>query len=940
MAGAQQELPLVLTPEEQAWLAEQHTVRVRVADNAPSTFIVDGKAVGIAPEFLEAISKRTGIKFRFIIPSPSFSEDLDGLIQHTGPDVIPSLQRTSERATNVLFTQAYMSSPRFIFARDDAPFIGALEELSGRSVAVVEDYLVEGWLSQHYPNIDVQLHQNIQSALKAVSSGDAFAFIGPLRSTTYIINRLGLSNLKAFSQTSLPVTDSQTSLPVAETSMGVRSDWPELRSIIDKGLDAIPASEKAAIVNRWSTVKLEHRVQTADVLKWVLVVVGVGVAVVLMFAVWNRSLRRRVLERTEQLSESEQRFRATFEQAAVGIAHVSASGQLVRVNQKFCDIVGYPQEEILKKTFQQITHADDLDEDMHNVRRLLAGEAESYGMEKRYVHKSGDLVWVYLRVSLVRDKARQKEWFVSVIEDITKRKNAEEALRSSQRSLAASEERFRQLVQQSPLSVEIFSPDGRIEEVNKAFSDLWGIPDEDLPEVLANYNVLEDEEARKHGVMPLIEKAFKGEAVILPAIEYDAGETMNAIGVNTEAKKVWIQARLYPILNDKGDVVRVVDLEEDVTEHKRAKENERRFQALIEQSPLAIEVHSVDGKFLMSNPAYSRITGLHGAALEAVYESFDLRHDMQQQSLGHGPLLDRLYAGEVIEFPPYAYNVSEEAATLGIPVPDDGLLWIRSFGFPLKDVGGRTEAVVLMSQDITDIKAAEQELQKYQQRLRALGLEMTISEERERRRIATELHDEAAQSLALARLKLAAAAKRVGDEATRSKLDDASQLLKDSLQQIRELVLDLSSPALNEIGLAAATSEWVEEHLCRQHGLSASFTDNCGDLEFDHDVLALLFRNTRELLTNVVKHAQATRVSVRFDCIGDAFRITVADDGRGLAASETMRTPSDEGGFGLFSVRERVRDLGGTLEIESAPGKGCTVRMTLPLERLRERRQL
>lgn len=931
VAGAQQELPVVLTPEEQAWLAEQHTVRVRVSDNAPSTFIVDGKAVGIAPEFIEAISKRTGIKFRFIIPSPSFSEDLDGLIQHTGPDVIPSLQRTSERATNVLFTQVYVTSPRFIFAREDAPFVGALEALSGRSVAVVEDYLVQGWLSQDYPNIEVQLHQDNQSALTAVSSGDAFAFIGPLRSTSYIINRLGLSNLKAFSQ---------TSLPVAETSMGVRSDWPELRSIIDKGVDAIPASEQAAIVSRWSAVKIEHRVQLADVLKWVLVVVGVGVAVVLMFAVWNRSLRRRVLERTEQLSESEQRFRATFEQAAVGIAHVSPSGQLLRVNQKFCDIVGYPQEEILKKTFQQFTHADDLEADMHNVRRLLAGDAESYGMEKRYVRKNGDLVWVFLRVSLVRDKARQREWFVSVIEDITARKNAEEALRSSEKSVAESEERFRQLIQQSPLSVQIFSPDGRIEEVNKSFCDMWDIPDEDLPEVLANYNVLEDEEARKHGVMPLVEKAFKGEAVILPPIEYDAGETMNAIGVNTEAKKVWIQARLYPILNDKGDVVRVVDLEEDVTEHKKAKESERRFHALIEQSPLAIEVHSVDGKFLMSNPAYSRITGLHGAALEAVYESFDLRHDYQQQSLGHGPLLDRLYAGEVIEFPPYAYNVSEEAATLGLSVPDRGLVWIRSFGFPLKDVGGRTEAVVVMSQDITDIKAAEQELQNYQQRLRALALELTISEERERRRVATELHDEAAQSLALARLKLAAAAKRVGDEATRSRLDDASQLLKDSLQQIRELVLDLSSPALNEIGLAAATSEWVEDHLRRRHGLSASFTDNCGDLEVNDDVLALLFRNIRELLTNVVKHARATRVSVRFDYIGDALRITVADDGRGLAASEIERTPSDEGGFGLFSVRERVRDLGGTLEIESAPGKGCTVRMSLPLERLRERGQL
>jgi signal transduction histidine kinase len=102
-------------------------------------------------------------------------------------------------------------------------------------------------------------------------------------------------------------------------------------------------------------------------------------------------------------------------------------------------------------------------------------------------------------------------------------------------------------------------------------------------------------------------------------------------------------------------------------------------------------------------------------------------------------------------------------------------------------------------------------------------------------------------------------------------------------------------------------------------------------------VLAVLFRNTRELLTNVVEHARATQVSVRFDCIDDALRITVADDGRGFAARETERRSSGEGGFGLFSIRERMTDFGGALGIESAPGKGCTAILSLPQERLRER---
>ena len=128
-----------------------------------------------------------------------------------------------------------------------------------------------------------------------------------------------------------------------------------------------------------------------------------------------------------ELQENEQRFRATFEQAAVGIAHVAVDGLWLRVNQKLCDIVGYSREELLQKTFQDITHPDDLESDMANVRRILAGEINTYSMEKRYVRKDGSIVWIYLTVSVVRRTTGDlPEYFISVIEDITERKRAEE----------------------------------------------------------------------------------------------------------------------------------------------------------------------------------------------------------------------------------------------------------------------------------------------------------------------------------------------------------------------------------------------------------------------------------------------------------------------------------------------------------------------------------
>jgi PAS domain S-box-containing protein len=130
-----------------------------------------------------------------------------------------------------------------------------------------------------------------------------------------------------------------------------------------------------------------------------------------------------------ELRASEQRFRATFEQAAVGIAHVAPDGSWIRVNDRLCEIVGYPREELLEKTFQEITHPDDLDADLVQAGQLLVGDIETYSMEKRYYRKDGSIVWINLTGSLVRDARGEPSYFISVLEDISERKRAEKAAR-------------------------------------------------------------------------------------------------------------------------------------------------------------------------------------------------------------------------------------------------------------------------------------------------------------------------------------------------------------------------------------------------------------------------------------------------------------------------------------------------------------------------------
>jgi signal transduction histidine kinase len=259
----------------------------------------------------------------------------------------------------------------------------------------------------------------------------------------------------------------------------------------------------------------------------------------------------------------------------------------------------------------------------------------------------------------------------------------------------------------------------------------------------------------------------------------------------------------------------------------------------------------------------------------------------------------------------------------------DGSLYPVEVHMQLSRLEGRAVIVAIIL-DISERKLAEKQLQQYQQRLRALASELTMTEERERRRIATVLHDGAAQSLAFARMQLTSTCKAVAEADTTKKLEDVSQILRQSVEQIREVLLDLSSPSMNEIGLGVAISDWLAEQTGRRHGLRTSFADECGKLPLDDDVRAVLFRNTRELLANVVKHARADSVSIRMESTGEVLRITIEDDGAGFEPDKKLTT-TDGGGFGLFSIRERMLDLGGSLEIVSAPGEGCKATLVVPL---------
>jgi signal transduction histidine kinase len=218
----------------------------------------------------------------------------------------------------------------------------------------------------------------------------------------------------------------------------------------------------------------------------------------------------------------------------------------------------------------------------------------------------------------------------------------------------------------------------------------------------------------------------------------------------------------------------------------------------------------------------------------------------------------------------------------------------------------------------------------YQNELRSLARELTLAEERERRRIAADLHDGIAQSLATARLELGLLRADVEGETARGRLETVRGVVAEALEETRSLSFDLSPVCLHKEGLDAAV-RWFADHVENRHGLSVKVDSPEMRRELDEDMASLLYRVVRELLLNVVKHADATQATVSMQRRNDAIIVKVQDDGAGFDVSTLEHLPVRQRGFGLFNVRERLSDLGGSLDIESTPGSGTRVTVSVPL---------
>jgi PAS domain S-box-containing protein len=370
-----------------------------------------------------------------------------------------------------------------------------------------------------------------------------------------------------------------------------------------------------------------------------------------------------------------------------------------------------------------------------------------------------------------------------------------------------------------------------------------------------------------------------------------------------------------------GRPVAILEIDNDITDRKHAEQEMAEAQRFAESI-----VNTIQESLVVLDPKLRVVS-----ANRSFHETFQTRREQVQ-----GRPFCSLREGQW-DIPELRGKLRDVAATstgfdgleMEHRMPDGSTRPLQLSARPIRGRDHGSELILLVIQDISVQKQHETEIRADKAQLSALTNELIVTEERQRQQIAAALHDSICQSLAFAKRELSAM-ERSAPSAMREQLRQVCDQVAEAIDQARHLTLELAPSILYTLGLEAALEDLADQFdgchrfACRVHIADAPKPLN-------DQVRSLVYRAVRELLVNVSKHAQAKNASIGVERDESNIRITVEDDGRGFDPAELKDKAAREGGFGIFSIQQRLAHVGGRLEIDSAEGKGTKVTLVAPL---------
>lgn len=631
----------------------------------------------------------------------------------------------------------------------------------------------------------------------------------------------------------------------------------------------------------------------------------------------------------ESLRESEERFRAMFESAGIGIALVGMDRRPIEANAAMIEMTGYSPEEFFKMSGADLSYPEDADIGIPELKQVLEGKLNTYQIEKRYIRKGGQVYWVRLTNSVVRKANGLPEYFVTMVEDINERKQALEELHKSQA-------RFQAIFKDSAVGMGVMGLDRRIIDANPAICRMYGFTrDEMIGMSVAEVTYPEDNpESTK-----LLDELVSGQRN-----SYE----INRRYIRRNGEVFWAHVTMSSVRGSDGKplylVGMVIDIDEQKKMQERIRESEARFQAIFDNVAVGVAVMTLDRQPVAINAQTEKITGYSLDDLEGMNPVMLVIPEDRH--------IDTEMFKDLVEGRRDSYVMERRYRH-----KDGHIFWARINYSLVRDRDGNPDYLVGIIEDIDDQKRAAERLaeqeadylrtlqQKVQERTRELEeanqrlqqeIEQRIRIEQElarkaaaeavtadRTRLARDLHDAVTQTLFSASLTaevLPDLWEMDVDEAKRS-TEELRQLTRGALAEMRTLLLELRPAALTQTRLSDLIKQLCEAFIGRSRLPITLHID--GDCELPPEVQVAFYRIAQESLNNVFKYARATQVDVHLFVSPSSVHFETCDDGIGFDMSASKPTS-----LGMRIMRERAEAIGADFHITSALGSGTCVEVT------------
>ncbi|MFN8445918.1 MAG: PAS domain S-box protein [Caldilineaceae bacterium] len=683
-------------------------------------------------------------------------------------------------------------------------------------------------------------------------------------------------------------------------------------------------------------------------------------------AIENAQLYQAVQLSEAELRVSEERFRSAFEQAAVGMAHLNPEGSYLRVNDRLCEILGYSRQELLQMSYMDITHADDLVTDMTQAKRLLAGEIGHYGLEKRYIRQDGSAIWSNITVSAVRDDQNNVKYTIVVVEDISARKAAEDAVRRSEELARQRLVELEAIYNTAPIGLCVLDRDLRWQRINKHLAEING------------YSVAEHLGRSVGELLPGVAPTIEP---ILHAI-LETGEPLPNVEIHGETpaqpgeKRIWLE-HLFPLQDRDGIISGINVVAEEITERKRQERHQQFLSELGMQLRLLSDSDAILKHLVSRLGAYLQVAHCRVNEIDLANNQFIVQKNWTANGdstygvfpiteLAPPQILRELQIGRTVVVDNTAtdprtasvldnYRSEQTSALVGVPIFHEGQWWATLSVRERGERHWRPDEIALLEtvsnqlRDLLEKVRAEEALVRLNATLELRVAERTAELERSNRELDQfayiASHDLKAPLRAIENL-----ANWISEDAEpllppasvehlrklRGRVDRMENLLEDLLVYSRA---NRVRGSISTVNLGAVVDD-VVELLGPPDSFKVSRSAEMPTLTTYRAPLELVLRN---LIGNAIKHhdRQDGEIHITVEEKDDCFEVTVRDDGPGIAPEfherifgmfQTLR-PRDEveaSGIGLAVVKRTIESLGGKVWVESKLGGGSIFHFTWP----------